>query len=111
MDLNQCVLQELTESAVLEISQWAYKKPYDVHNLKGHSNEYLFNKETWCKEQYYLTDNVKVIWFVTCRYNNGDLWVGWSLKPDYCGKDQGHKFIEKCIVKLGKREVITKVSI
>lgn len=103
MDFSRCVLQGLTETTALEISEWSYEKPYDVYNFKGRPNGYLLNRETWGKEQFCLINNDKVIGFVACQYDHNDLWVGWSLSPLYCGYGQGHLFIEKCIKEIRKK--------
>lgn len=102
MNFNQCVLQELVGTAATEISQWEYEPPYDVYGFKGHPNGYLLNTETWGKEQFYLACGNELVGYVSCQYDNDDLWVGWSLSPVYCGKGQGHEFISRCISEIRK---------
>ncbi|MFT3952253.1 MAG: GNAT family N-acetyltransferase [Oscillospiraceae bacterium] len=94
---TRCEFRPLTETAASEISRWAYEQPYDCYNFKGHPNGYLFNRDTWGKEQFYLADENRVIGFVSCQYDGGDLWVGWSLSPLFCGQGNGFLFIEHCV--------------
>lgn len=90
----------LTQNAASEISQWEYEKPYDAYNFKDHLNGYLLDESTWGTEQFCLANNDEVIGQVSCQLNGADLWVGWSMTPQLCGKGNGAAFIEKCVKEL-----------
>ena len=92
----------LTEEYALEISQWEYEFPYDVYNFKGRPNGYLLDKSTWGTEQFCLVYKSIVIVQVACQFDGNDLWVGWSLNPELCGKGRGFEFVSKCILEIRK---------
>lgn len=102
MDFKTCFLQPLTEKTALEISQWEYEEPYRVYSFKGHRNGYLFDPKTWGTEQFALCQGEKVAGQVACQFDNSQLWVGWALSPEYCGKGNGHLFIIRCVQEIRK---------
>lgn len=78
-------------------------------------NEYLKNSCSWGVEQFVLQGDGSVIAYVSCQIINENMWIGWSLKPDLCGKGIGKEFVDKCIneiielKKYNKNEVFLKV--
>lgn len=96
MDYSKCNLIPLTEEAAKEISQWKYEMPYECYSFQGRPNGYLMNKETWGVEQFRLVYQNELIGQVACQYEQGALWVGWSLTPKLCGKGGGHLFVRVC---------------
>ena len=102
MDFKTCFLQPLTEKAALEINQWEYEEPYHAYSFKGHPNGYLFDSKTWGTDQFALCYGKSVIGQVACQFDKGQLWVGWSLSPEYCGKGNGHLFVKQCIQEIRK---------
>ena len=97
MNLSSCVLKPTDEKSAEIISEWEYPHPYDVYNFKNKNNGYLFDRNLWGTEQFCLICGNDVIGQVACQYDNGNLWVGWSLAPVYCGIGNGYLFIGKCI--------------
>ncbi len=100
IDFENCQMIPLTRNAALAISQWEYDKPYDAYNFKDHPNGYLMNESTWGKEQFCLMADDKVVGQVSCQFDGVDLWVGWSMSPQLCGKGNGTAFIKKCVKEL-----------
>ena len=37
---------------------------------------------------------------VSCQYEGDDLWVGWSMAPQFCGKGNGAAFVGRCVEEL-----------
>lgn len=99
-DFANCQMIPLAKDAALEISQWEYEKPYDAYNFKEHPNGYLFKESTWGTEQFCLVGNGKIIGQVSCQFEEADLWVGWSMAPQLCGKGNGAAFVKKCVREL-----------
>ena len=97
IDFTNCQMFPLTQDAASEISQWEYEKPYDAYNFKDHPNGYLWDESTWGREQFYLVNNSKIIGHVSCQFDGTDLWVGWAMNPQLCGKGNGAAFSEKCV--------------
>ena len=100
IDFTNCQMIPLTQASALEISQWEYEKPYDVYNFRDLPNGYLWDESTWGTEQFCLVDNNKIIGQVSCQFDEADLWVGWSMAPQLCGKGNGAAFVEKCVEEL-----------
>ena len=100
IDFTDCQMIPLTQDAALEIGQWEYEKPYDVYGFKEHPNGYLMDESTWGTEQFCLVDNDKIIGQVSCQFDGADLWVGWSMTPQVCGKGNGAAFVAKCVKEL-----------
>lgn len=98
MDLDKFRLISLNNEIVKDIMLWKYEKPYDVYNLQ--QNEYLKDYGTWGDEQFVLVDKHNIIAYVSCQIIDKEMWVGWSLRPDLCGKGIGTDFVKKCIDEL-----------
>ena len=101
-DFDKCVLKPLTELTVSAICEWEYETPYEIYSFKGHPNKYLLNKEKWGEEQFCLLYAGKVIGQVACQFAGEDLWVGWALAPECCGKGNGYLFVQKCVEEIRK---------
>lgn len=80
-----------------QISLWEYKYPYDAYSFKGRENGYLWNKETWGTEQFCLLCKEIITGQVACQWEQGELWIGWSMAPAICGQGCGTVFVRKCI--------------
>ena len=93
-------LEPLTKETVNEISQWAYDAPYDAYSFKGHHNDYLLKESTWGTEQFCLVYEGIVLGQVSCQYEGDDLWVGWSMAPEFTGKGNGAMFVDRCVKEL-----------
>lgn len=100
IDFLNCLLVPLRQYTASQISQWEYDKPYDVYNFKGALNGYLMKESTWGTKQFCLVDNSKIIGQVSCQFEGTDLWVGWSMAPQLCGKGNGATFVKKCVKEL-----------
>jgi ribosomal-protein-alanine N-acetyltransferase len=100
IDFTNCQMISLTRNAALEIRQWEYKNPYDAYNFKGHPNSYLMDESKWGTEQFCLMDNEMILGHVACQFDGDDLWVGWSMAPQLCGKGNGCEFIKRCVKEL-----------
>ena len=100
IDYTNCQLIPLNQRTSAEICQWEYEKPYDVYNFKGHPNRYLFDQSTWGTEQFCLVYRDKMIGQVSCQLDGADLWVGWSMVPQLCGKGNGGDFVKRCVKEL-----------
>lgn len=90
-------LLPLSQETVAEISQWEYETPYEAYNIKGHYDEYLMDVSTWGTEQFCLVQDGILLGQVACQYEGNDLWVGWSMAPQFCGKGGGTVFVDRCI--------------
>jgi ribosomal-protein-alanine N-acetyltransferase len=86
--------------AVEVISNWEYSEPYSAYSFKGCPNGYLFDRSLWGKEQFCLMDGDTIVAQVACQLYDGDLWVGWSLAPELCGKGTGAAIIGRCTAEL-----------
>ena len=100
IDFTNFKMVPLTQEIALEISQWEYEKPYDVYNFKGRPNEWLMDKSTWGTKQFCLIDGTTIMGQVACQFDNNDLWVGWSMAPQFCGKGNGSNFVNRCVKEL-----------
>ena len=96
----KAVLRPLDEDAVQQIAQWEYDAPYEDYSFKGKDNRYLRNNSTWGTEQFCLTDGELLLGQVSCQFDGGDLWVGWSMAPALCGKGGGARFVTRCVEEL-----------
>ncbi|MBR2951162.1 MAG: GNAT family N-acetyltransferase [Lachnospiraceae bacterium] len=94
------ILIPMTKVMADEISSWEYESPYDVYSFKGRPNGYLMDDSTWGTEQFCLTDGGRILGQVSCQYSDEDLWVGWSMAPELCGKGNGADFVRKCVEEL-----------
>ncbi len=93
-------LEPLTKDAVEKIAEWEYEAPYAVYSYKGHHDEYLLDESTWGTEQFCLVEQGILLGQVACQYEGDELWVGWSMAPQLCGKGNGATFVKKCINEL-----------
>lgn len=98
MDFNKFKIVPLNDDIVKEICSWKYESPYDIYNLGD--SEYLLDRSTWGTEQFALVDNNDVIAQLACQMQDEDMWVGWSLRPELCGKGYGSYFVDRCINEL-----------
>ncbi len=94
------LLKPLTKETVEQIAQWEYEAPYNAYSFKGHHDEYLLDESTWGTEQFCLVDGGIIVGQVACQYEGTDLWVGWSMTPQLCGKGNGTAFVAKCVQEL-----------
>ncbi len=94
------LLKPLTKETVAQITQWEYEAPYDAYSFKGHHNEYLLNDSFWGTGQFCLIDGGIILGQVACQYEGNNLWVGWSMAPELCGKGNGAAFVSKCVQEL-----------
>ena len=90
-------LEPLTKETVAEMSQWEYEAPYDVYSFKGHHDEYLLDESIWGVEQFCLTCDGIILGQVACQYEGRDLWVGWSMAPEFTGQGNGAVFVKRCV--------------
>lgn len=90
-------LEPLTKETVAEISLWEYEAPYDAYSFKGHHDEYLLDASIWGVEQFCLACDGIVLGQVACQYEGDDLWVGWSMAPEFTGQGNGTSFVERCV--------------
>lgn len=98
--LKNSAFLPLDREKAIEISNWEYPAPYEAYSFKGHPNGWLMNEATWGTEQFCLTAD-GVIWGqVSCQFDGGDLWVGWAMAPEFCGKGHGAEFAERCVREL-----------
>lgn len=90
-------LLPLSHETVAEISEWEYEPPYDEYSFKGHHDEYLLDETIWGVEQFCLTSDGIILGQVACQYEGNDLWVGWSMVPDFTGQGNGAAFVSRCV--------------
>ena len=93
-------LKPLTKDVAEEIAQWEYETPYEAYSIKGHHDEYLMDESTWGIEQFCLVGGGAILGQVSCQYEGDDLWVGWSMAPQFCGKGNGAAFVGRCVEEL-----------
>ena len=90
-------LEPLAKETVAEMSQWEYEAPYDAYSFKGHHDEYLLDESIWGVEQFCLSYDGIVLGQVACQYEGDDLWVGWSMAPEFTGQGNGAAFVSRCV--------------
>jgi len=90
-------LHPLSQETVAEISEWEYEAPYEAYSFKGHHDEYLLDETIWGVEQFCMTCQGKLLGQVACQYVDDDLWVGWSMAPEFTGQGNGATFVECCV--------------
>ena len=90
-------LEPLTKETVAIISGWEYDAPYEAYSFKGHHDEYLQDETIWGTEQFCLTYDGIILGQVACQYEGDDLWVGWSLAPEFTGQGNGATFVSRCV--------------
>ena len=90
-------LEPLTKETVAEMSRWEYEAPYDAYSFKGHHDEYLLDESIWGVEQFCLTYDGIVLGQVACQYEEDNLWVGWSMAPEFTGQGNGAAFVSRCV--------------
>ena len=93
-------LEPMSAAAAAEISQWEYDAPFQAYSFRGQHDGYLLDASTWGTEQFCLVDGKTILGQVACQYEGDDLWVGWSMAPELCGKGGGAAFVEKCVREL-----------
>ena len=96
-NLENGSLKPLTKDVAEEIAQWEYETPYEAYSIKGHHDEYLMDESTWGIEQFCLVGGGAILGQVSCQYEGDDLWVGWSMAPQFCGKGNGAAFVGRCV--------------
>ena len=89
-------LEPLSKEIVAVISGWESEAPYEAYSFKGHHDEYLLDESIWGVEQFCLTCDEIVIGQVACQYEEDNLWVGWSMAPEFTGQGNGAAFVERC---------------
>lgn len=102
MNFDKCELRPLTKASATEIAQWAYPAPYDAYSFRGHPSDYLMDEKAWGIEQFALFRDDIVAAQVACQFDEGKLWIGWSLAPSLCGEGNGHLFVKKCVEEIRK---------
>ena len=91
------LLEPLTKEIVAKISVWEYEAPYEAYSFKGHHDEYLLDESIWGVEQFCLTCDGILLGQVACQYEGDNLWVGWSMAPEFTGWGYGTAFVECCV--------------
>ena len=91
------ILKPLTKEIATEISNWEYESPYEAYSFKGHPTDWLMDEATWGTEQFCLMNDETILGQVACQLDGADLWVGWSMAPELCGKGNGSEFIKQCV--------------
>ncbi len=99
-DVQNHTIQPMTAEAASQISTWEYEEPYGAYSFKGRPLGWLMDEATWGSEQFVLTDGKSLLGQVACQFDGGDMWVGWSMAPELCGKGMGHLFVLKCVSEL-----------
>ena len=90
-------LEPLTKEIVAKISGWEYEAPYEAYSFKGHNDEYLLDETIWGVEQFCLACDGIILGQVACQYEGDDLWVGWSMAPEFTGQGNGATFVSRCV--------------
>ena len=90
-------LEPLTKENVVVISGWEYEVPYEAYSFKGHHDEYLLDESIWGVEQFCLTYDGIILGQVACQYEGDDLWVGWSMAPEFTSQGNGATFVSRCV--------------
>lgn len=100
INMDNGSLKPLCKDLVAEMIQWVYEAPYGEYSIKGHEDEYLLDESTWGTEQFCLVVGDLLLGQVACQWEGNDLWVGWSMAPQYCGQGYGAAFVECCVKEL-----------
>ena len=58
------------------------------------------DESTWGIEQFCLVGGGAILGQVSCQYEGDDLWVGWSMATQFCGKGNGAAFVGRCVEEL-----------
>lgn len=99
-EFSKYQLCPLSEGYAAEISQWEYDPPYAEYSFKGYPDDWLMDRSTWGTEQFCLVNGDNVVAQVACQFEGDDLWVGWSLSPNLCGKGSGAQFVSLSVMYL-----------
>ena len=101
MDIGICMekgsLEPLTKEIATIISGWEYDAPYEAYSFKGHHDEYLLDETIWGVEQFCLKCDGILLGQVACQFEGDDLWVGWSMAPEFTGQGKGAAFVACCV--------------
>lgn len=100
INMANASLKSLTKETAAKIAQWEYEAPYEAYSFKGHHNQYLMKESTWGTEQFCLVAEDMLLGQVSCQYDGADLWVGWAMAPQFCGKGNGASFVTRCVQEL-----------
>ena len=98
--MEQGTLEPLSKETAGMISQWEYEAPYEDYSFKGHHDEYLMDEATWGTEQFCLVDSGILLGQAACQFEGEDLWVGWSMAPEFTGQGYGAMFTQRCVREL-----------
>ena len=90
-------LLPLSHETVEEIQQWEYEAPYEAYSFKGHRDEYLLDESIWGIEQFRLVCDGIILGQVACQFEGDNLWVGWSMAPEFTGQGNGATFVSRCV--------------
>ena len=101
------LLEPLTKETAEEISGWKYEAPYESYSFKGHHDEYLLDESIWGIEQFCLVCDGIVLGQVACQYEGDDLWVGWSMAPEFTGQGNGADFVSRCVQEIRRMKGYT----
>lgn len=92
-------LKPLTRETAEKISGWEYEPPYAAYSFNGHA-DWLMDESTWGTEQFCLMNHEEILGQVSCQLDGEDLWVGWSMNPQFCGSGNGGDFVRRCVSEL-----------
>ena len=55
------------------------------------------DESIWGVEQFCLTYDGIILGQVACQYEGDDLWVGWSMAPEFTSQGNGATFVSRCV--------------
>ena len=97
INMTKGSLEPLTKETAAVISGWEYEAPYQAYSFKDHHDEYLLDESIWGIEQLCLACDGIILGQVACQYEGDDLWVGWSMAPEFTGQGNGATFVSRCV--------------
>ena len=65
------------------------------------------DQSIWGVEQFCLTCDGIMLGQVACQYEGDDLWVGWSMAPEFTDQGNGAAFVEHCVQEIRRVKDLT----
>ena len=107
MKYDLIIKDNMKEEYARQIVKWNYEKEYSIYNLPSYEKckelGYGITKEEQQNNYLvYLIDN-EVVFYLNMKPTNGKIFVGFGLKPKYCGQGYGNFFLKDGISEIRKK--------
>ncbi|MEE3343781.1 MAG: GNAT family N-acetyltransferase [Bacilli bacterium] len=108
MEYDKIVKSSMIEEYSRQIVGWKYEDEYDVYNYPSYEEciekDYsITRRDRWDNYIVYSIDGEVIFYVYMIIMNNNKVYVGFSLKPDYCSKGLGNYFLKDCVIEIKNR--------